>query len=197
MKSYKKYWKSQLEFDFSDEYSVYKNLCSESSKKGVDSKINTKLEWNRYLVNKYKDKDQEKMVDFYYYLRGKQRTSNIYNIIYNSLVFPILIAVLSSIILPQTVKFYDNLFSIELNNIVAAILFMLIIIALIAIAELVFVMIFNKIVLQQRDSNLEYHFYSDYMEVIYFLINKDEAEDDSSLLTIEKKQILETIKKQH
>lgn len=197
MKSYKKYWKSQLEFDFSDEYSIYKNLCNEPSKKGVGSKINTKLEWNRYLVNKYKDKDQEQMVDFYYYLRGRQRTSNIYNIIYYSLVSPILIAILSSIILPQTVKFYDNLFNIELNNIIATIVLALIIIALIAIAELVFVMIFKKIVLQQWDSNLEYHFYSDYMDVIYFLINKDEAEDDSSLLVIEKKQILETIKKQH
>lgn len=196
MKSYKKYWKSQLGFDFSDEYSIYKNLCNEPSKKGVGSKINTKLKWNRYLVNKYKDKDQEQMVDFYYYLRGRQRTSNIYNIIYYSLVSPILIAILSGIILPQTVKFYDNLFSIELNNIIATIVWVLIIMALVAIAELVFVKIFKKIVLQQWDSNLEFHFYSDYMDVIYFLINKDEAEDNSSLLAIEKKQIIETIKKQ-
>lgn len=162
-------------FNDKQERDIYTYLCrgfmDKSTKKTLksDNKFESKNQWERYIINKYKQFSDDKLKDFSDYLNQKKRNMGVLK-----KEADIIIAVLLTLITEKIFDSIMDIFGIKYYNI-DVIIFQYIMIIILAI---IYIYCIYTFISKLQSVIIKENFYSDYKRVIDCMIDKRKQDDE-------------------
>ncbi|MDE5803676.1 MAG: hypothetical protein K2I22_12240 [Lachnospiraceae bacterium] len=195
-KTYREYWKRMLNYDYENEYNIYKYLCGGMRHKWQEKKIaeerrfKTYSDWKEYVMTCYKTSDLNELKEFNRYLKRGRRIEKSAKGIPNGIILPLCVALITTIATDaswrnifgeslEVIRSFIDMYGISLiAGIISIIGGIIFIVCIILIVLVILVPIFFLImkVLNTAISEGEIEaFYEDYIEIIDEVIAQKET----------------------
>lgn len=178
------YWKERYNFDSEIEIRIYKDFCDDLKDYVVINQgklLNRYSNWEKYVVNNYENKNKSELKEFLKYLTHKKRRVNDVDSLIHSLLIPLIISMLGSLLISPMYNWITAFVNLEISSpdfvsYIWVAYFLKFIVKLIPI--LVLGVIFSKaleamlkMIIKAVDESLDTRsFYHDYIEIIKQLI---------------------------
>ncbi len=165
--SMEKLGKEYYDFDFLEEKNIYKYLCRRHMKKNSIKKMDNNLkfetyeQWKRYIFNKYKDYQNEKLIEFSYFINQKIRDVKPRREFWNIII--------TIIVTLNVEKILEDISNISGTSILEKIGGVIALIVIIMVVVWFIIWITGRIFDEADEENL----YRDYKEVIDEMIEKN------------------------
>lgn len=154
-------------FDIAQEQYIYKYLCTgnikEMKKISPDTRFNTYGQWKQYILDKYHDFSDQKLVEFSHFLNQCLRKIRpVYE--YWKMMIPVIL----TLIIDKLFKFLVSMEDFKLNSLVEAIVNCM----LVGGTLIFFIYLMARIAIPLSNGENERNFYLDYKEIIDEMIEK-------------------------
>lgn len=189
-KRYCEYWKKRLNYDYKEEYSIYKYLCGGMKHKRQEKKISEDRRfeaysaWKEYVITCYETADLEKLKEFHKYLNMCSRVEKSEKGMSNTLFLP-LYSAFATLLLTKidwtdmvtvSKEFADKMieYGWDLGGIMSvlfAIWISIVIVFGLLILVPIFFMVLQMLKAAISEGEIEV-FYNDYMEIINEVIRQ-------------------------
>lgn len=170
--------KEKYGFDFKTELEIYKYLsCYRMSRKSRrtlsnDKKFDSYKKWKEYIVNTYKEKEYEDLVEFSRYLNQRKRNANT-DYSYWGLIVPILLTILLTNVFGMLSRV--NFGDFPMDNVIVTICTLVVwsIVGTLLIIVFIFpiFLLIYYILKPYFDTEIEKNFLEDYKEIVDALVN--------------------------
>lgn len=166
--------KEMYDFDMSEEIEIYFYVCCQKNmnkkeKIKEEYKFNSYLSWRNYIIQKYKDWDIDRLINFSRFLNQLKRNKKAHLSICN-----MMLPVLFTIFLSSCFSFILNLDfkDVIVRNYIEFIILGIIIFVLIIFALFILAYMVKEIIEPVYSFDMEGNFYADYKEIVDDIIKE-------------------------
>lgn len=162
------YWENTFEFYSEKELLNYEYLCGSIKKRKQCKKVThyykSYSKWKESIVHRYEGKDKQLLYEFYRFLNYQKRTSILLNNMLFSFIFPVVVSIFASVVIPELIK----LISSDTSLLTAFIIGIAITLAWVW----TFIRITKSVAKEAISAEQQKSFYIDYMEIIKEIIER-------------------------